>query len=415
MAVFNGQPLFFNFVTLNTVIPLRKITIQHLLVVSFVIRILACLSYYFFFRPSELKPIIDGEYQGLGTDGYFQIARTLWLSGEYAFEVGGTPVHSRPPLHPFLMSLTSAWSEKYWFFLWFIVSSSLGTLSVFFVYKIAQRWNFTHKQSMILAWLIALHPYLVIITRSTTFVHIGTVLLLYVFYVYWQRNESYKKYIFLGFLCGLCLLTHGTFQILPFIFLFFLIRKRKFVYALLIVLFTFLTVLPWSIRNYVTFNKPIFLVTGMGMQYWKGEESAFRHKVDIYQKVYQEHTGKSLEIAYFCTIDPKDDELLWKLGLKNLAENPFQAIQRFLYGIIIFLFPHETGWEKFFFTFVVNLPVYSLIIRNLICNSWLSWQKEILTYFLVVILAFAFFTPHAGYIVMFLPLITLLTIPNKHN
>ncbi|GIV43479.1 MAG: hypothetical protein KatS3mg035_0602 [Bacteroidia bacterium] len=62
----------------------------------------------------------------LGTDGHFQIARTLWLSGEYAFEVGGKPVHSRPPLHPLLLMITSAWSEKYWFFLWFLVSSFLG-------------------------------------------------------------------------------------------------------------------------------------------------------------------------------------------------------------------------------------------------------------------------------------------------
>ncbi len=351
---------------------------------------------------------MNDNYQGLGTDGHFQIARTLWLSGEYAFEVGGYPVHSRPPLHPFLLMITAAWSDKYWFFLWFIVSSALGTFSVYLTYKITQILNFSSQKSIFTTAIIAFHPYLLIISRSTTFVHLGTVLLLTTFFVYWKFQDNIKKYIILGFLCGLCLLTHGTFQILPIALSLFLLMKRKYFYAFGILLFTFITVLPWSMRNYITFEKPIFLVTGMGMQYWKGEESAFREKVDIYRKVYEENTGKPLKIAYFCTINPEDDELLWKLGFNHILQNPIQAIQRFLYGIIIFLFPHETGWQKFLFTFSVNFPIYFLIIKRLLQSSWDFWKKEILIYFLFVLIAFAFFTPHAGYIVMFLPLISLL-------
>lgn len=385
------------------------ISIRQLLIISFIIRIIICLGYYYFFNPFELKPILNENYQGLGTDGYFQIARTLWLSGEYAFEVGGAPVHSRPPLHPLLLMITSAWSEKYWFFYWFLVSSFLGTLSVYLVYQITHILNFSYQKSIFLTSLVAFHPYLLIISRSTTFVHLGTVLLLYAFYVYWKFQEKPSKYMYLGFINGLCLLTHGTFQILPFAFSLFLLFKKKWIYIVWTLLFTFLTVLPWSIRNYLTFHQPIFLVTGMGMQYWKGEESVFRNKVDIYQKVYQEHTGKTLKIAYFCTINPNDDNILWNLGLKNIKENPWEAIQRFLYGIIIFLFPHETGWQKFLFTFLVNFPLYFFIIKRLLKNSsWEIWQKEILCYFILVLTAFAFFTPHAGYIVMFLPLISLL-------
>lgn len=389
---------------------LLSITIRKLIIISFLLRLSAGVFYYFLFHPFELQPIINENYQGLGTDGHLQIARTLWLSGEYAFEVGGSPVHSRPPLHPILMMITSAWSEKYWFFLWFIVASLLGTLSVYLVYKISQKFQFAHYQSILIASIVTFHPYLIIIARSTTFVHLGTVLLLYSFYWYWHAKENNKKYIFLGFLSGLSLLTHATFQILPFTICILLILNKKILQSILVVTFCILTVTPWSIRNFLTFQKPIFLVTGKGMQYWKGEESAFRNKVDIYRKVYEEHTGKPLKIAYFCTLYPDDDDLLWELGMKNIQQNPLQTLQRFLYGIVIFLFPHETGWLKFLFTFSVNLPIYLLIFRNIYKKRLISWQKEILLYFLLVTTAFAFFTPHAGYIVMFLPLICLLII-----
>jgi 4-amino-4-deoxy-L-arabinose transferase-like glycosyltransferase len=382
-----------------------KIRLKHLIIVGFFLRLITCLIYYWGFAPYELKPIVQNQYQGIGTDGYFQIARTLWLSGEYAFEVGGQPVHSRPPLQPLLLLITSAWSDHYWFFQWFIVSSLLGTTAIFLVYQLTIRFS-NVQNALCASAMVAFHPYLVIIARSTTFVHLGTVLLLATFYIYFHYKYSLTKYILLGFFCGLCLLTHGTFQILPLTFAILLAYKKKFLEAILVIIFTLMTVFPWTIRNYFTFQKPIFLVTGMGMQFWKGEESAFRSKVDIYRKVYEENTGKKLQIAYFCTIDPEDDQLLWKLGLKKIEDKPFEFIQRFLYGIIIFLFPHETGWQKFIFTFLCNFPLFLAAILK----PKKYWQKEIALYLALVILVFAFFTPHAGYIVMFLPLITLFLV-----
>ena len=386
-----------------------KKRIQNLLLTGFLVRFLACLVYYFFFEPNELKPIINGAYQGLGVDGYFQIARTLWLSGEYAFEVHGAPVHSRPPLHPLLLFITCSWSDNYWFFQWFFVSSLLGTLSIYLTYQVA-KFFLTPSKALKAAFLVAFHPYLIIIARSTTFVHLATVLLLSSFYVYWCIREKTSKYILLGFLCGLCLLTHATFQILPLVLGILLMYKKKFFYAFIVLLFTFLTVLPWSIRNYLTFRRPIFLVTGMGMQFWKGEESVFRHKVDIYRKVYEGHTHKPLKIAYFCTIAPADDDLLWELGIQKILKEPLEMVKRFFYGIIIFLFPHETGWQKFIFTFVFNLPIYLGIFYTRRKYGWQTWHLEILFYFLWVLCAFAFFTPHAGYIVVFLPLLILLCV-----
>ncbi|GIV43480.1 MAG: hypothetical protein KatS3mg035_0603 [Bacteroidia bacterium] len=176
--------------------------------------------------------------------------------------------------------------------------SRRGYLFTLFI-KLLRPFIIVLKNPFFLATLVAFHPYLLIIARSTTFVHLGTVLLLYTFYVYWKLPESHKKYLYTGFLCGLCLLTHGTFQILPVCLSIFLLLKKKFFYAFEILLLTFLTVFPWTIRNYITFQKPIFLVTGMGMQYWKGEESAFREKIDIYKKVYEEKYGQAASNCLF--------------------------------------------------------------------------------------------------------------------
>ncbi|GIV43478.1 MAG: hypothetical protein KatS3mg035_0601 [Bacteroidia bacterium] len=43
---------------------LKSITLKQLLVGGFIARIMICIGYYYFLEPWELKPIIDGEYQG---------------------------------------------------------------------------------------------------------------------------------------------------------------------------------------------------------------------------------------------------------------------------------------------------------------------------------------------------------------
>lgn len=374
------------------------------LLIAWLLRFLACLVYYFLFQPSELKPIHHNEYQGLGTDGYVQIAKTLWLSGEYSYEVGGAPVHSRPPLHPFLLALTSLWSDEYWFFLWFIVSASLGTLNIYLTMLLSKRLQMPPSSQNMLLLVLVFHPYLIAIARSTTFIQLGTTCLLMTLYAYFEPSGRLKRGFCTGLWAGLSMLTHATFQLLPIALALSEMILMKSAKQALLILFTSIgVVLPWTFRNYLTFGEPIFLVTGAGMQYWKGEESAFPEQVDIYRKVYEEYTQKNLKVQYFCTEKPEQDHLLWHLGLKHLQENPLHAMYRMGYGIIIFLFPHETGLEKFIGTFVINFPLVLCLLWGFIYGRTDEQAKAWWLYFSMVIMAFAFFTPHASYIVMFLP------------
>ncbi|MCP4632588.1 MAG: glycosyltransferase family 39 protein [candidate division Zixibacteria bacterium] len=91
------------------------------------------------------------------------------------------------------------------------------------------------------------------------------------------EGKKYLYFILMGILTGLLLLIRPTIMFWPLIFgVFWVLKhkaeKRRIVEVLLYCFITFLTILPWTIRNYSLYNEIIPVSAGFGFVLWPGND-----------------------------------------------------------------------------------------------------------------------------------------------
>jgi hypothetical protein len=408
-----------------------------LIVLGMVVRLAFALLWAALFPLPFYGPVEGDNFMETGTDGYIQIARTLYLSGEFAFSPGGPPVHNRPPLHPVVMLIFGAWSAKYWYVFWFVGAALLSGAFMALILAMGRMFGLTSLQNKIVLLVLALHPYLILAAKSPTFIIEATVLLPLVIYLLLRSLHGSRWLSFLaGLACGLGALTHGSFLLLPGVLggLVFLWRKPAWSTKLatigFLVLGTALTVLPWTARNYYHFHRFIPVVTGQGILYWLGDFEFSKRDGYGLGKVFKRATGRDAHITFSGFDDPNDDAILWDLARKDMRERPGNTLCRTALGAYGFWAPwipshsnvdleHDGGpsasaFWKGLSCAVMNLPVVLAVLllmaRNLFQRRLLFHHVALACVILYLNLVFAFFLAVISYFVMVLPLLFLLLV-----
>lgn len=194
----------------------------------------------------------------------------------------GTPTALRPPLYPYLLGGVYALTGDS-FTAARLVGALLGTLTVLLVFLIG-RALWSRKAGLIGAALAAVAPSLVLLNSSLVSEQVFVPLLLglVLLVLRARRAPDWRVAAALGVLCGLAALTRviGLLLVLPALLAVWAGRprlSRRAVAAPLIVLATAaLTVLPWTIRNTVEFDRFVPLATQEGFNLFGtyNEESA---------------------------------------------------------------------------------------------------------------------------------------------
>lgn len=410
----------------TTVLPragawLARVKPWHLIVAGMLVRLAFCLLWVLLVPSPYYGPVEGDTYFEAGSDGYIQIARTLYLSGEYSFSPGGQPVHNRPPLHPVVMLVFGAWSAEHWYLFWFIGTALLSGAFLSVVLALGRLFHLTSAQNKVVLALLAFHPYLIFSTKSATFIMEATLLLTLVVYLFLRGLRGSRWVIFLaGLACGLGALTHGSFLLLPVVLggLTLLARQpawsRKLATAGLLLLGTVLVVLPWTARNYRVFHRVIPVVTGQGILYWLGDyEFTGREGYDL-ANLFERAAGRKPALNFCGFADPEDDALLWALARKDMLERPGNTLRRTALGVYGFWAPWVPSKEKGVICAAMNLPVVLavvvLLLRNLVGRRLQFHHVVLAVVVLYFNLVFAFFLAVISYFVMVLPLLFLLLV-----
>lgn len=374
---------------------LISLPLHWIIIFAVIIRFCTCWAYLL----SEHQEIcsLSGNYQQAGTDGHLQIARTLFLTGEYAYEEHGHLVHNRPPLHPFFMLVFGAWSEHYWFLFWFACTISLVIPGILLVDRTLQNFHIELNIRRLACYTYAFHPWLILSCRTTTFVPETIILLQLLAYFYFHPQSK----IYQTQCISACLvLTHGSFLFVPFLIqVGYWTRKipafKALILSLIIISF-------WTCRNYIAFNQFIPVVSGGGIQYWKGEESVFTEKRDIYVEVFEKETGRKPDVKFFGTVKPEDDKIYAALALKHLLENPVHFLYRTFHGYWYFWAPHENFYLKAWLSGIPNLILFLLFFYFGYKNGF-KWQSfHFMLFIFCINTIFALLVPHASYFPMLL-------------
>ena len=368
--------------------------------------------------PPENVPIAGDSWHDAGADGYLQIARTLLVSGEYAFEPGGVPVHNRPPVQVLLMLIFGAWLPAHWYIVWMFGSALLSLLMLLVVRRLADDMDISPRMQKLLLVLVGFHPYLIFITKTTTFINAAALLLVLVVWLGFRISRKPIHYaIPAGLAMGAGALTHGTFLLMPLLAAPYILSRRnvrvgKRLAALtMVIICAAAVVAPWTLRNYYTFDRVIPVVTGNGYHYWKGEAVYFGGDYPM-ADLYVEATGRPFEEKYYGAVYPEADAVLWNLAREDMLNRPHFIPMRLLIGSGAFFAPWDGGPKKAVASAILNVPLLLFLLYFLFRRrrSLNTEQITLMLLLLYIVEAFAFFVSWGSYFTMILPLMLLLTV-----
>lgn len=244
----------------------------YLLTASFFV----CVLYSFIFR---ISPVVDAQ-------AYDQIAQNI-LAGNGFVEVAGADVkfdkaiiRVGPLYQYFLAGVYLIFGHNYWV-VW-IIQAFLHIISVFFIYLTAKiifkKNEKVESIALISAGIFAFFPDLIeisaMIMTETLYLFLWTFLLWYFFnFIDKNKIELKKAWLstaILGIISGLAVLARPPVLFaLPVIFFYFLLKK-KFKLTIIMSVAIAAVFTPWTIRNYLAYEKIMPFGGAGGYNFWIG-------------------------------------------------------------------------------------------------------------------------------------------------
>ncbi len=193
----------------------------------------------------------------------------------YIFDGKELPSSYMPPLYFLFIYLNKIISFDKINFLYLIYLNQvlISSLTVYLFFNLCK--NFLSERISLLGSLIfSMFPLMIFSNGLVSSACLQLFLYLLFFNLYLgilTKNFNYKNLFLLAFTCAFTLILRGEFLI---IFLFSLVfftflKKKNFIYAILIFLFTSILISPYLIRNYVNTGK-VHIVNVTGYALWKG-------------------------------------------------------------------------------------------------------------------------------------------------
>ena len=193
-------------------------------------------------------------------------------------EIDGQPTSVRPPAYPlFLASIFFAFGHN--LLIVKIAQALLNALLIVFSYLIS-REIFSEKIAKISGILLCFYPPLLVYTGIIGSETLFTLLLTVVIYaiIIGLKKENILILILSALLIGITDLCRSTLLFYPFflgIGAYLLLRKKYSFFKIarsltLLILVTFIPVIPWTVRNYFAFGKLLLVNVSGGELLWAG-------------------------------------------------------------------------------------------------------------------------------------------------
>ncbi len=329
-------------------------------------------------------------------------------------------MHNRPPVQALLLLIFGAWWPSHWFLIWMFGSALLSLAMLLGLRTLSRELDFGERAEKLLLLLAGFHPYMIFISKTTTFINAAALLLVVVVLLLFRlRREPLRYGALAGLTMGAGALTHGTFLLLPLLSAPFVLSLRRISLrqrlgaCALIIAGAFVVVAPWTYRNIETFDRVIPVVTGNGYHYWKGDAVYFGGDYPM-ARLYEAETGRPFEEQYYGAVNPSADAVLWRLAKADMIARPERIPLRFLIGTWTFIAPTDGGTRKMVVSALLNIPLVLILLflfwRRLRSRALSREQIALAFLLLYIVEAFAFFVSWGSYFTMLLPIALLLTV-----
>lgn len=290
-----------------------------------------------------------------------------------------------------------------------IINITLSTATVAFLFVVGCKLSSNVFVGLLAATAFALYPVLIIMAVYPPSLTLNLFLLLgYLALVVWLRDRpSPFMAVIAGLVLGLGLLTRFMYiGLIPITFLWFWLnrpesRKRFAALCALILLFSLLTILPWTLRNYRIHQRFVPVSTSGGITFWNGNNpftTGSGH--EVYSKLAADYLGIEQDPTLPEVTDPWQpypmphaiagraatmDELeldaaLYQAGFDFIRENPDQWLVLLQAKLVGFWFfrgnigsTYTASWTQYYKWGYVVLMLFTVAGMILTRRQWRSY------------------------------------------
>ena len=228
-----------------------------------------------------------------------------------------------------------------------------------------------------------------------------------------QNSKNYWQYLTIGFVAGILILTRRDFILIYFFsifysFIFFKVPLKK---IFLVLIITSITISPYLVRNYVSFDKFI-IHSGFGYNLWKA------YNVNAKVEGYYEESD---ELKYKLSLVKKDinyrineDKIYLDEAKKFITQNPRETIALFLKRLFSVFFIDLESTQKNYYNVLhiapnILIAIFSLV-GLIIYNKKDSKLNYLILLMLVLLMVYSLFALLPRYKIYIIPFQILLTL-----
>ena len=321
-------------------------------------------------------------YQAPQAFEYEQVAENLLKGKGFYYDRFGTKYYAGiAPAYPILCYMVyKIFSHNtLWIVFIQIVITSLLVIPIFFI----SLQIFGKQTAFFASILCAIQPQLII--YSTNKLHSMNIYafvfaLLVLAFLSIKNFLTLRSILFVGFIAGLAILFRITSLVFVILGIFWFCitahyeNKKKLQAAVLIILISFALILPWGIRNYIVFGRPILLQTNKWESLWFGNMPGSSGSLYTEEGVTVLERGQNdLPQEFFEMNEIEQGQYLKKLTIGYFKKDPPAFIIRILKKMYYFWYfsPYQGTlyprlWLRLYkvYYLIVLFPAVLSIIYN---------------------------------------------------
>ena len=268
-----------------------------------------------------------------------------------------------------------------------VIQILLSAISIFIFYRI-NLFFFSKKISLFSSLIFCFFPlyvYSCLQVSSISLQILFNLIFLFLILKVLKGNCSFKIIVILGLISGLSILLRGEFILIFLLSLIYLkfFRLIDFKKSIIILLISILTISPYLIRNYLTFEK-ITITKSFGYNLWKGNnidaniegsESVLAFQTgDIAKKINNLKKNKLYDFNY--------DQIFLNYSLQAIKDNPILFLERYFKKFLSFTFFNLTSDYPNYYNPLNIVPIF-LISIFFILSIIFTRQKNFSYYYLI--------------------------------
>lgn len=318
----------------NNLSPKQRRVLLYIFLVAFLLRVIFIFSFHNYDDMERMKKVGE-EMIEVATN----IVKGNGFSAKFIFDKDTKPTAIMAPIYPYSLSLLLRYFGMNGYLIIQLIQAIVSSLICVILYLTGLRVFNNERVALIASFLsifyLPLIYYCTVIWSGIFFVFLVT---LYIYNLLKSESEpGWYRIILSGLILGIALITDPVMvSFIPLSSIWVLLNlktdfKTSLKRVILMVGLSLLIVLPWTIRNYMVFDRFVFIKSHLGFNFWLGNNPYATGTEKLTNKDSTDYKLPDEEYDYLMNLNESErDRLFLSKALTFIKENPEKVIRLFL-------------------------------------------------------------------------------------